>query len=298
MNICTHRYYIFCAVLSFTAGVWGQSPAAGTYELLDVGTQPTVVSEDQDFELVFSGYNLPPTEATEYTVDGDTILVSVPFSLCYSAGNPPHPPNDSPSVTAVPISGLSAGNYRVAGDFGKDCHGQFASIESEVVVYPNSQTVKFNHESPADGQIVSGVGVVRGWACYPETKGQIGKVTFTIDDYDFHVPLPHGSMRQDTLEVCGYDQGEIASTGYGGVIYWPTIAGGGNHTLTIYIDGEEVDSVVFTAVMPPPTSVSEDIGFRKGAEGEYILEEFLGTQESVTIQWSESDQNFIIVEYD
>lgn len=57
------------------------------------------------------------------------------------------------------------------------------------------------------------------------------------------------------------------------------------------------DSVNSTVVRPPPTSVPEDVGFRKRAEGEYVIDEFLVTGESVIIRWSEADQNFIIVDY-
>lgn len=256
------------------------------------------MSEGQNFELVFSGYNLTVPFEGVTVVEGDTIRVSNPSQSCFSAGNPPHPPNDKPSVIAVPIDGLLAGTYQIDGDWGQDCFGQFASIESEIVVYPNSPDVIFNHESPEDGQVVSGVSIIRGWACYPEGKGQVGEVSFTIDDSDFHFPLPHGSIRQDTLEACGYSTLDVSRTGYGGVVYWPTVGSGGEHTLTIYIDGEEADSVSFIIVEPPPTSVPEDVGFRKGAEGEYVIDSFLGTHESVTIRWSAADQNFIITEYE
>jgi hypothetical protein len=277
---------------------WSQPTGPGTYELLAVNTQPPVISAEQNFALVFSGYNIDmPADAT-YTIEGDVIRVVGGDWACFAAGNPPHPPNDRPSIVTVPVSGLPAGTYQVEGDWGEDCHNQIASIESEITVYPNSQTVKYFHESPAEGDVVSGVNVIRGWACYPEGKGQIGEVTYTIDDYyEYHFPLPYGSVRQDTVDVCGLEYGDVAKTGYGGVVYWPTIADEGDHTLTIYIDGKEVDSVNFTVASPPPTSVPEDVGFRKGAEGEYVIDAFLGTGESVIIRWSEADQNFIIVDY-
>jgi len=97
--------------------------------------------------------------------------------------------------------------------------------------------------------------------------------------------------------LSGLDSSRAVPTGCGGVIYWQIVGGDGDHTLTIYIDGDEVDTVNFTIAAPPPTTVPEDLGFRKGAEGEYIVDEFLGADESVVIRWSEADQNFIIVEY-
>lgn len=277
--------------------VWSQSTETGTYELLDVNTQPAVVSAGQEFALVFSGYNLLMPFEGSYTIEGKRITVTSDSHNCFAGGNPPHPPNDRPSIATVPITGLPAGTYQVEGDWGEDCFGEYAFIESEITIYPNVQTVKYNHESPENGAVVSGVNVIRGWACYPEEKGQVGAVTYTIDDHDFHVPLPYGSIRQDTVDVCGLEYGQPARTGYGGVVYWPKTSGGGNHTLTIHIDGKAVETVNFTVAMPPLTSVPEDVGYRKGAAGDYIIDEFLGTQESVLIRWSEADQNFIIVEY-
>lgn len=296
MNTSRNRYHIYSAILMVSMGARGQTPAGGTYEVQSVGTQPAAVSEGQNFELVLSGYNLNHLGiggSGAATVEGDIIWVNRVDIPCFSVPYPPPPANEHPSVAAVPISGLPSGTYRVAGEWGNTCQNQAASIETEIVIYPNSETPKFNHESPASGQVVSGVGVIRGWACYYRGKGQIGKVTFTIDENEFHFPLPHGSVREDTWEVCDYG----LQNGYGGVVYWPIIGNSGDHTLTIYIDGEEVDSVRFTIAEPPRTSVPEDIGFRKGAEGEYVIDGFLGTQESVTIQWSEADQNFIIIEY-
>lgn len=291
-----HNLSYFSGIaIVFSPIAWSQPAEPGTYELLGVSTQPAVVSAEQNFALVFSGYHIHENDTT-YTVEGDVIRVVGATLSCYQP-QAPHGPNDRPSVVTVPISGLPAGTYQVEGDWGEDCFGQHAFIGSEITVYPNSQTVKYHHESPADGDVVSGVNVIRGWACYPEGKGQIGEVTYTIDDNDYHFPLPYGSIRQDTVAVCGLEYGDAAKTGYGGVAYWPWTAGGGEHTLTIYIDGKEIDSVNFTVASPPPTSVPEDVGFRKGAEGEYVIDEFLGTQENVIIRWSEADQNFIIVDY-
>jgi hypothetical protein len=297
MHIRHITSYLFLIVIALSPLAWSQSVETGTHELLDINTQPAVVSAGQDFALVFTGYNLLMPFEGSYTVEGNRISVTSEARNCYAAGNPPHPRNDRPFVANLPITGLPAGTYQVEGDWGEDCFGQYAFIEREITIYPNSQTVIYNHESPANGDVVSGVNVIRGWACYPEEKGQVGAVTYTIDDHNFHFPLPYGSIRQDTVDVCGLRYGQPAKTGYGGVVYWPITSGGGDHTLTIHIDGKAVESVSFTVVTPPPTPVPEDVGYRKGAAGDYIIDEFLGTQESVLIRWSEADQNFIIVEY-
>jgi len=290
-----HFAYLSLVTCLFSPIAWSQPSEVGTYELLDVSSQPAVVSAEQRFELVFSGYNLASIYG--YEIEGNVIRVFDNGRGCFSAGNPPYPPNDRPSIATVLIEGLSAGTYQVVADWGEDCFGQSAFIEREIVIYPNSRAVRHNHESPANGDVVSGVNVIRGWACYPGGQGQVGEVTYTVDDNPLHFPLPYGSIRQDTVDACGLEHGDAAKTGYGAVVYWPWAAGGGEHTLTIHIDGNAVERVSFTVASPPPTSVPEDVGYRKGAAGEYIIDGFLGTQESVTIRWSEADQNFIIVDY-
>ena len=94
----------------------------------------------------------------------------------------------------------------------------------------------------------------------------------------------------------GRSEFDPVHSGYGGIFYWGSF-GDGAHTFTLYIDGREVESFEFFIAEPPPTENPEDLGFRKGASGEYVIENFLGTDETVTIRWSEANQNFIIVDY-
>lgn len=283
------------------AQVSGHGP--GTFEILSVNSQPAAISEGQAFRLILSGYNLDfvagadglGVEGLSVEVVGDTIFLSKPGGSCF-ATPPAIPPNDAPSNMIVPVDGLPAGTYTLDVFVESGCWGP-TSFTGEVSVFPNAQAAKFFHESPASGDVVSGVGVIRGWACYFGGRGQVGAVTYTLDDHPLHFDLPYGALRTDTADACGYEHGDSTNTGYGGVFYWGHLADG-EHTLTLYLDGEEMDSVTFSVAEPPPTDIPEDVGFRKGAEGEYVVETFLGTEETVTIRWSEADQNFIIVDYD
>lgn len=275
----------------------------GTFEILGVATRPAPVSEGQAFELVVYGYNLDRVggadglgaDSLSVEVLGSSISVSRPTGSCF-ATPPAIPPNDAPSRIVVPMDGLAAGSYMLDVFIDSGCWGPDSFTET-IEVFPNDQEALFFHESPAQGDVVSGVGVIRGWACYPGGRGQIGAVTYTIDDQPLYYQLPYGALRTDTADACGYDFGEFTNTGYGGVFYWGHLADG-EHKLTFYLDGEEMTSVTVNVAKPPPTDIPEDAGFRKGAEGEYVIENFLGTDETVTIRWSEADQNFIIVDYD
>lgn len=299
MSIITSRL-ARCALLPCAPFVAAASHSeGGTYELLELSTAPAVVSAGQAFHIIGSGYNIPSFRAGNFYIEvtGGEIAISGLGQNCYAAGNPPNPPSDRPGITSVPVSGLPAGNYNVSMDLGSDCFGNSAYLERQIIIYPNAAELKANHESPATGDVVSGVGVIRGWACYPGGAGQIGEVTYTVNAFGQHYPLPYGSIRNDTREICGFDESDSVATGYGGVVYWPTLGQAGPKTLRIYIDGVQIERADISIVTPPPTDVPSDLGFRKGASGQYIIDDFLGTGERVIIRWSEADQNFIIVDY-
>lgn len=292
---------------SLVSGLAFSQEEIGTSEIIDIATKPAVVTAGQDFELILSGYHLGEAELwDEPVLEGNTLRVVGVFNPnCFSVPYPPLSPNDRPWITRLPIAGLEAGTYRVEASWrGHDCNAPLpvTSLESSITVFPQSLDLRAWHESPGEGDVVSGVGVIRGWACYPSINGEIGKVTFTVDEYPVHFPLPHGSDRPDTASVCdqntgAHSEGGPVYSGYGGVVYWPSLLNAGEHTLRVYVDGDQIDEVEITVVTPPPTEVPQDYGFRKGAQGEYIIDAFLGTEESVKVRWSEADQNFIIVEY-
>ena len=134
-----------------------------------------------------------------------------------------------------------------------------------------------HHEIPSEGSIQSGVGLVSGWAC------DAIRVEISIDG-GAKIPVAYGTSRQDTLTVC-----DDKNSGYGMVIAWGLL-GEGVHRLQTFIDGVEIANVEFEV-----SGLGED--FAKGLSGTYELEGFPTAGESVTVQWSEPHQNFIIVEH-
>ncbi len=276
-------------------------PENGTHELLGLNTLPSIVTESEPFELQLIGHHLMDNASAGVNLETNEIRVAGGGRGCFSAGNPPHRPNNSPDIVSVGMDGLPAGTYSVDVNISADCFGVSPSLSDEITIYPAAKTRLYRHESPAPGETVSGVGVIRGWACNAGSSLPINSVTYSIDGEEFRSPLPHGSERSDTGHLCEkeFSIGENpVYSGYGGVFYWGWYDEG-PHTFTLYIDGEEVESFEFFVAAPEPSEEFPELsGFRVGASGEYVIENFLGTDETVTIRWSEPDQNFIIVSYD
>lgn len=132
-------------------------------------------------------------------------------------------------------------------------------------------------ETPAQGAVQSGVGLIRGWACEAET------VQIQFDEQPL-MDAGYGASRPDTLAICGDD-----NNGYGLAHAWGLL-GDGEHRMKTYIDGEVVSDVGFEVV-----TLGEP--FVTGLTGSFALQDFPLPGESVMLQWSEAAQNFIIVEH-
>jgi len=131
-------------------------------------------------------------------------------------------------------------------------------------------------EVPQAGSIQSGVGLIRGWAC--DAK----KVEIQFDDKP-RIAISYGTSRGDTIGRCGDE-----NNGYGMVVNW-TALGKGSHQMKTFIDDNQVADVTFEVA-----GLDED--FIAGLSGTYQLEDFPAPGKSVTVEWSEADQNFIIID--
>lgn len=131
-------------------------------------------------------------------------------------------------------------------------------------------------ETPLEGSTHSGVGVVRGWAC------DAWRVEVQFDDGPRR-PVAYGTQRADTQPVCGDE-----NNGYGMVIAWGLL-GKGDHTMRTYVNNQFISEVNF--------SVSGlDDPFIKGLRGLYDFPDFPYSGQQTIVEWSEPDQNFIIIE--
>tara|TARA_R110000823_G_scaffold47903_9_gene121819 strand:+ start:1572 stop:2513 length:942 start_codon:yes stop_codon:yes gene_type:complete len=297
------------AVCALAAPARAQFPG-GSFELHDVHISPAVIVEDQPITVTVTGFNLlaggfEPYQGSllrvdparyEVAVEGNSIALSYQdprWDGCLDP-TPPLGPN-YPQRREFQIPGLTEGEYELTIDYGvaRNCGGlTFRSAERAFRVYNGEPAQRlFNHEAPEEGQTVSGVGLIRGWVCYNDewlaggTAPVIGRLSYRVDDGP-EKSLASGTSRTDTASVCGEFN---TATGYGAVVYWGGF-GVGEHEFTLLVDGEAVETTMFTVAAPSG-------GFLKGMHAGATIADFPAPGRSVQVEWSEADQNFVITEF-
>lgn len=191
----------------------------------------------------------------------------------------PAPPCDIGWPKVIPIGRVyETGSHvvKIYAETGNESESFFqaSNLVGEIPFEVGEPSEQANPETPANGSIQSGIGLIRGWAC------DAISVHVQFDNLP-PLELAYGTARADTLSVCG-----DANNGYGTVFAWGSL-GEGMHTMSTWIDGEFVSSVEFEV---------RGLGnpFMTGLFGEYDLQNFPADGQSVTVRWSQPDQNFII----
>jgi endonuclease YncB( thermonuclease family) len=131
-----------------------------------------------------------------------------------------------------------------------------------------------NLENPQSGSFQSGIGLISGWVC------SASQVSIVIDNAAT-VQAAYGTERGDTISVCG-----DANNGFGLLINW-NLYDDGEHTVRALADGVEFGSATLIVT-------TLGVEFLQGASGEFTLSDFPQPGSSITIQWQESLQNFVI----
>ena len=148
-------------------------------------------------------------------------------------------------------------------------------LTTEIMVH--NKTLERHHEAPSQNSVQSGVGLIRGWAC------DANKVEISIDGGD-RIPVAYGTTRGDTKSICN-----DTNNGYGMVMAWGLL-GEGTHRMQTFVDGTQIADVQFEVA-----GIGKE--FAKDLSGVYELQDFPALGESVTVEWSEAAQNFIIVDH-
>ncbi len=130
-------------------------------------------------------------------------------------------------------------------------------------------------EVPARGAVQSGVGVVSGWLCEARSVQVEWQPVSRVE-------AAYGTERADTAAECG-----DVDNGFGLLWNW-NLLGDGEHTVRLLVNGR-----VWITRRVTVTTLGEE--FRRELEGTYELEDFPSVGESVTVQWQEAQQNFVIV---
>ncbi len=135
-------------------------------------------------------------------------------------------------------------------------------------------------ENPGSNSFQSGIGVISGWVCEAETV----EIEFETENGETErQEAGYGTERLDTEAVCG-----DTDNGFGLLFNWNRLDDG-EHTVTAYVDGEELGRATVRV-----TTLGAE--FLRGVEGECVVADFPALGQTVTLAWQQNQQNFVITE--
>ncbi len=139
-------------------------------------------------------------------------------------------------------------------------------------------------ENPGHNSFQSGIGVISGWVC------EADKVEIEIEtergETERH-EAGYGTARADTARrkdgtpLCG-----DTDNSFGLLFNWNRL-GDGEHTVVALVDGVELGRATVTV-----TTLDEE--FLRAAEGECVVDDFPSPGETVTLEWQQNTQNFVM----
>lgn len=135
-------------------------------------------------------------------------------------------------------------------------------------------------ESPANGSIESGIGIVRGWHC----------TASVIEAYIDGVSIGKayvGSSRMDTLSVCGK-----GDTGFSLLINYnqPSLVSG-THVIQVYGDGTLFGQANFNNMQ------SGGQEYLRGVQRQVVVPSFPDGKSAAVLTWREDKQNFVVTSF-
>ena len=281
-------------IASLSASCFAQE----THETL-FWTTPNLVFDDQHFSMNFHFQTeYQASSGKLYTIEADpssTDLSSGKTQLLvtYEVPSPQVPYGPGMGRGRLSFPPLAPGKYEVS------IKHEFPQITEtfnfQVLDKQHRGFRKINHETPAKGELVSGIGLIRGWAC--QEQGKIGDISYQIDDSEIlsgskKLKIPYGSARYDTAAVCSND-GEGGGAvdwhnGYGSIINWNALSPG-EHRFRLWVDGHLASDHVFTVAKAKAEFLTD-------LSKELTLDNFPYNGNSSRLRWSEADQNFILIE--
>ena len=131
-------------------------------------------------------------------------------------------------------------------------------------------------ENPSPNAFQSGLGVISGWVCAAD------EVEIEIGDLGRQVAA-YGTERLDTESVCG-----DTDNGFGLLFNW-NLLGDGEHEVVAFVDDVEFGQATVTV-----TTLGEE--FVRDVTGVCEAEDFPLLDDSVTLVWQQTSQNFVIVD--
>ncbi|MCE2488268.1 MAG: hypothetical protein J4F42_22365, partial [Desulfurellaceae bacterium] len=148
----------------------------------------------------------------------------------------------------------------------------------QLVGIPSTPTASLTGvlENPSPYSFQSGIGLISGWVCEAEAvEIRLGELTPQVAAY--------GTERRDTERACG-----DSDNGFGLLFNW-NLLGDGEHEVVARVDGEELGRTTVQV-----TTLGEE--FVQGVEGMCVAEDFPRSGETVTLEWQQAKQNFVITD--
>ena len=130
-------------------------------------------------------------------------------------------------------------------------------------------------ENPAPASYQSGIGVISGWVC------EADEIVIEIDGQP--IAAAAGTARADTLDRCG-----DTANGFGLLVNWAEF-GAGEHEVVALADGLELSRATVTV-----TVVDAAEPFVRGLAKRVALPGFPTPEATLTVEWQQSQQNFVI----
>ena len=129
-------------------------------------------------------------------------------------------------------------------------------------------------ENPGPNAFQSGISVISGWVCEGDA------VEIEIGDLG-RQGAAYGTERLDTEEVCG-----DVDNGFGLLFNW-NLLGVGEHEVVAYVDNEELGRATVRVT-------TLGVEFLRGVAGACVVEDFPDMDQTVTLEWQQNSQNFVI----
>ena len=130
-------------------------------------------------------------------------------------------------------------------------------------------------ENPGPHSFQSGIGVISGWVCEGD------EVIIELNGEP--QPAAYGTERLDTESMCG-----DTDNGFGLLFNW-NLLGEGAHEVVAFVDGEELGRATVRVT-------TLGVEFVRDVEGECTVEAFPMLGETVTLEWQQNSQNFVITD--
>ena len=130
-------------------------------------------------------------------------------------------------------------------------------------------------ENPGAASFQSGIGVISGWVCDAE------EVEIVLNGEPQEAA--YGTARLDTEAMCG-----DSDNGFGLLFNW-NLLGDGEHEVVALVDGVELDRATVTV-----TTLGTE--FLRDVTGTCTAADFPTGDETVTLAWQQTQQNFVIVD--